>query len=60
MRTYVATYKIYTDYTIGKFFDVMSTKDVKYKNNQDIIDKWKIYPIHISSNPKNPNKEYTT
>ena len=31
MRTYVATYKIYTDYTIGKFFDVMSTKNIKYK-----------------------------
>ena len=35
MRTYVATYKIDTDYTLDKFFNVINTKNIKYKFCED-------------------------
>lgn len=38
MRTYVATYKIHTDYKIDKFFDVISTNDIKYKFSESKVD----------------------
>ena len=38
MRTYVATYKIHTDYKIDKFFDVISTSDIKYKFAESKVD----------------------
>lgn len=31
MRTYVATYTIDTPYSMDKFFDVNSTRNIKYK-----------------------------
>ena len=31
MRTYVATYRIDTDYMLDKFFNIINTKNIKYK-----------------------------
>ena len=35
MRTFVATYKIDTDYSMNKFFDVINSKNIKYKFCED-------------------------
>ena len=35
MRTFVATYRIDTDYSMNKFFNVMDSKNIKYKFCED-------------------------
>lgn len=35
MRTFVATYRIDTDYMLDKFFNIINTKNIKYKFVED-------------------------
>ena len=35
MRTFVATYRIDTDYMMDKFFNIINTKNIKYKFVED-------------------------
>lgn len=35
MRTYVATYRIDTDYMLDKFFNIINSKNIKYKFVED-------------------------
>lgn len=35
MRTYVATYKIYTPFSLDKVFDIPFSKNIKYKFDED-------------------------
>lgn len=50
MRTYVATYRIHTDYSLSKFFDVYSTKNIKYKFNEDKDNNTICYLTLIANN----------
>lgn len=50
MRTFIGTYKIYTDYTMNKFFNVYSTHDVKYKFESDKEGKNTICYLTIIAN----------
>ena len=35
MRTYVATYRINCDYSLDKFFNIINSKEIKYKFVED-------------------------
>lgn len=35
MRTYVATYRINCDYSLDRFFNVVNSKEIKYKFVED-------------------------
>lgn len=50
MRTFIGTYKIYTDYTMNKFFNVYNTREVKYKFESDKEGKNTICYLTIIAN----------
>ena len=50
MRTFIGTYKIYTDYTMNKFFDIYNTREVKYKFESDKEGKNTICYLTIIAN----------
>ena len=35
MRTYVATYRINCDYSLNRFFNIINSKEIKYKFVED-------------------------
>ncbi len=50
MRTYVATYKIYTPFSLDKVFDIPFSKNIKYKFDEDTMSENTICYLTIIAN----------
>ena len=58
MRTYVATYKIYTDFDKVDVKDVLNTKNIKYKFVKDTISDYTLCYLTIVSNNRLQMRKY--
>lgn len=58
MRTYVATYKIYTPFSLDKVFDIPFSKNIKYKFDEDKMSENTICYLTIIANNRLELRKY--